>query len=84
MRIERIDNRQSGQFVHVEALPGVFTVVAAWMFDASACTGMEVGTPHASVAALVELMASAKVGSPMTSCQVSTESRLVTMVERRP
>jgi hypothetical protein len=36
-------------------LPGVVTVVAAWMLDASACVGMEIGTPRASLAALQDL-----------------------------
>jgi hypothetical protein len=36
-------------------LPGVVTVVAAWMLDASACVGMEIGTPRASLTALQDL-----------------------------
>ncbi|WP_211246274.1 hypothetical protein, partial [Cereibacter changlensis] len=36
LRVERVDRRRSGQFVHVEVLPGVFMVVAAWMLDAAA------------------------------------------------
>jgi hypothetical protein len=55
LRIERVDQRRSGQFVHVEVLPGVFTVVAAWMLDASACAGMDLGVPHVSRAALSDL-----------------------------
>ena len=42
VRIERSDVRTTGRFVHVEILPGVVTVVAAWMLDASACVGMEI------------------------------------------
>jgi len=55
VRVERVDKRRSGQFVHVEVLPGVFTVVAAWMLDASACAGIELGAPRVSLAALSEL-----------------------------
>jgi len=56
VRVERIDSRTSGRFVHVEVLPGVFTVVAEWMLDASACVGMEIGAPRVSVAALAEVV----------------------------
>jgi hypothetical protein len=55
LRIERVDKRRSGQVVHVEVLPGVITVIPAWMLDASACTGMEVGAPRLSLAALSDL-----------------------------
>ncbi|MEM6550339.1 MAG: hypothetical protein AAF713_21810 [Pseudomonadota bacterium] len=34
VRIERLDRGKAGPFVHVEVLPGVVTVVAAWMLDA--------------------------------------------------
>jgi hypothetical protein len=33
----------------------VVTVVAAWMLDAVACVGMEIGEPRAAVEALIEL-----------------------------
>jgi len=36
---------------HVELLPGVVTVVAAWMLDASACAGTEISAPSVSVGA---------------------------------
>jgi hypothetical protein len=49
------EQRVSGQFIHVEAAPGVVTVVAAWMLDPVACAGMQLGVPRVSVAALVEL-----------------------------
>lgn len=52
LRVERVDRRRSGQFVHVEVLPGVFTVVAAWMLDPLVCTGTELGVPRVSLAAL--------------------------------
>ena len=39
--LQRAKSRSS--VVHVEALPGVVTVVAAWMLDPVACTGMEIG-----------------------------------------
>jgi len=50
-----VDRRKAGPFVHVEALPGVVTVVAAWMLDASACAGMEIGAPRVSLEALRDL-----------------------------
>ncbi len=50
-----MDRRKSGQFVHVEVLPGVITVVAAWMLDTSACAGMAVGASRVSLAALSDL-----------------------------
>ena len=55
VRIERADNRKAGRFVHVEVLPGVVRVVAAWMLDAPACVGMEIGAPRVSLAALHDL-----------------------------
>ena len=55
LRVERVDRRRSGQFVHVEVLPGVFTVVAAWMLDPLVCIGMELGVPRVSLAALSDL-----------------------------
>ena len=35
--------------------PGNVVVVAAWMLDAAACAGMELGTPRVTIAALAEL-----------------------------
>jgi hypothetical protein len=55
VRIQWADNRASGRFVHVEVLPGVVTVVPAWMLDASACTGTKIGAPRASLQALQAL-----------------------------
>jgi hypothetical protein len=55
LRIEGVDNRKTGQFVRVEVRQGVVTVVAAWMLDASACAGMEIGAPRPSLAALRDL-----------------------------
>src|SRR5438270_3198461 len=37
--------------VHVEALPGVVTVVAAWV----ACAGMEISIPGCALSALIDL-----------------------------
>src|SRR5262245_5657557 len=34
------EQRIAGQVVHVEAMPGVFTAIAAWMLDPVACAGM--------------------------------------------
>jgi hypothetical protein len=55
LRVERVDRRRSGQFVHVEVLPGVCRVLAAWMLDPAACAGMDLGEPRVSVAALSDL-----------------------------
>lgn len=49
------EQRATGDVVHVEVAPGIVLVVAAWMLDAAACTGMELGAPRASMAALVNL-----------------------------
>jgi hypothetical protein len=54
-RIERIDRRRSGQFLHVKDVPGVFMVVPAWMVDARSCAGMALRRPHMWYAALSEL-----------------------------
>jgi hypothetical protein len=54
-RVERVDSRKTGRFVHVEVLPGAFTVLAEWMLDASACVGMEISAPRASIEALADL-----------------------------
>ncbi|TKA93935.1 hypothetical protein FAZ78_25135 [Cereibacter changlensis] len=55
LRVERVDRRRSGRFVHVEVHPGVFRVLAAWMLDPVACAGMDLGAPRVSLAALADL-----------------------------
>jgi hypothetical protein len=49
------ERRAGGEFVHVEAAPGVVIVVAAWMLDPAACAGMTSGAPRLSISALVDL-----------------------------
>src|SRR5215472_11246559 len=50
------EQRAAGQVVHVEAMPGVVTAIAAWMLDPVACAGMAtIGTPRVTVSALIEL-----------------------------
>ena len=49
------ERRANGEVVHVEVAPGIVIVVAAWMLDAVACAGMELGAPRASVDALADL-----------------------------
>jgi hypothetical protein len=44
-----------GKVVHVEVMPGVVTMLAAWMLGPVACAGMELGEPRAAVAALIDL-----------------------------
>jgi len=41
--------------VHVEAMPGVVTVLAAWMLDPVACAGMEIQAPRVAPSALTDL-----------------------------
>jgi hypothetical protein len=38
--------------VHVELSPGAVTILSAWKLDAVYCTGLRVGPPQASLAAL--------------------------------
>lgn len=49
------EHRATGVVVHVEVEPGVVLVVAAWMLDAASCSGMGLGEPRASLAALADL-----------------------------
>ena len=51
----RSEQRTAGDFVQLEAAPGVVIVVSAWMLDPVACAGMEMGAPRVAVAALAEL-----------------------------
>ena len=55
MRRQYNELRANGEVVHVEVAPGIVIVVAAWMLDAVACAGMELGAPRASVGALADL-----------------------------
>ncbi len=55
VRQQQSEQRAGGRVVHVEAAPGVIIVVAAWMLDPAACTGMKIGAPRADVAALSDL-----------------------------
>ena len=50
-----LNGRAGGEVVHIEVTPGIVIVVAAWMLDPAACTGMALGAPCVSVSALVEL-----------------------------
>jgi hypothetical protein len=50
------EQRVAGQVVHIEALPGEVTAIAAWMLDPVACAGMEtIGAPRVAISALFEL-----------------------------
>lgn len=55
VRRQYSEHRATGEVVHVEVEPGVVLVVAAWMLDAASCSGMELGEPRVSVAALADL-----------------------------
>src|SRR6478672_4282754 len=46
VRRQYVERRAGGDVVHVEVAPGNVVVVAAWMLDAAACAGMELGTPR--------------------------------------
>jgi hypothetical protein len=49
------EQRAAGQFVHIEAAPGLIIALAAWMLDPVACAGMGMGAPRAAVTALIDL-----------------------------
>jgi hypothetical protein len=55
VRRHYVARRGGGEVVHVEVAPGNLVVVAAWMLDAGACAGMELGRPLVTIAALAEL-----------------------------
>ncbi|MDH4111004.1 MAG: hypothetical protein OEW35_22255, partial [Gammaproteobacteria bacterium] len=40
------ERRASGEFVHVELMPGVVTVLPAWKLDPVFCAGLEIGVPQ--------------------------------------
>jgi len=43
VRRQYVERRAGGEVVYVEVSPGNVLVVAAWMFDAAACAGMDWG-----------------------------------------
>jgi hypothetical protein len=53
-RVRRIqgERRASGELVHVELTPGAVTILPAWKLDAIYCSGLKVGAPQVSLAAL--------------------------------
>jgi hypothetical protein len=55
LRRQYVEPRGGGDVVHVEITPGLVIVVAAWMLDPAACTGMSLGAPRVKLAALAEL-----------------------------
>jgi hypothetical protein len=56
-RVRRIqgEQRASGEFVHVELMPGVVTIVLAWKLDPVYCAGLRVGAPQVPLPALCAL-----------------------------
>jgi hypothetical protein len=48
----QIERRATGEFVHVELMPGVVTILPAWKLDAVYCAGLKVGAPQVSLAGL--------------------------------
>ncbi len=51
----QIEQRASGEVVHVELTLGAVTVLPAWKLDAVYCAGLKVGAPQVSLAALCAL-----------------------------
>jgi hypothetical protein len=51
----QVERRATGEFVHVELVPGVVTVLPAWKLDGIYCAGLKVGAPQVSLAALCAL-----------------------------
>jgi len=50
------EQRVAGQVVHVEAIPSVFTAIAAWMLYPVACAGMAaIGVRRVAISALFDL-----------------------------
>ena len=49
------ERRASGEFVHVELMAGIVTIVPAWKLDPVFCTGLKVGLPQVSLGALLAL-----------------------------
>ena len=75
VRCVRSERRSSGEFVHVELMPGVVTVLPAWKLDAVYCAGLKVGAPQVSLAALCTLH------ELLVACEsrlVSADSNIVT------
>src|SRR5215210_5000690 len=55
VRRQYVERRAGGEVVHVEVAPGNVLAIPAWMLDAAACAGMELGTPRVTIAVLTEL-----------------------------
>jgi hypothetical protein len=55
LRRQYSERRVNGEVVHVEAAPGIVTVVASWMLDPAVCAGLGFGAPRVAIAALVDL-----------------------------
>jgi hypothetical protein len=51
----QIEQRATGEFVHVELTAGIVTILPAWKLDAVYCAGHKVGPPQVSLAALYAL-----------------------------
>jgi hypothetical protein len=55
------ERRASGEFVHVELTPGIVTILPARKLDTVYCTGLKVGAPQVSLAALCALLAARRL-----------------------
>lgn len=55
LRRHYMEIRGGGEVVQLEVSPGVITMVAGWMLDATACGCMGFGAPRVAVAALRDL-----------------------------
>ena len=52
VRLIQAERRASAELVHVELTPDAVTILPAWKLDAVYCSGLKVGAPQVSVAAL--------------------------------
>lgn len=53
--VRRVDERATGQFLHVLGPTGVVVSIAGWMIDPVVCAGMTMGLARVDLAALIEL-----------------------------
>lgn len=55
LRCENSEERANGRIIHLAIVPGHVITAPAWMIDPVACAAMDLGSPRASLAALLEL-----------------------------
>ena len=52
VRLHPVEHRVDVAVAHVEASPGIVTIIPAWMLDLVACAGIGLGAPQVSALAL--------------------------------